>query len=95
MMANDMPPLMRIAIVASSVTVWHFVTDDEVRCLSNTVCDHDRRPLLAFPTGKPAKCGAEIRPLRMARRMGAFDEDRPKHLGPLPVRPLLRLPALS
>ena len=61
MMANDMPPLMRIDIVASSVTVWYFVTDDEVRYLSNTVGDHDRSTLLAFPTGKPAQCGAETR----------------------------------
>ena len=66
--------------MASEVTVGHFVTDDEVRGLSHTVCDHDCRTLLAFPTGKPAKFGAEMRPFRMARRMRTCDEDRPEPL---------------
>ena len=42
--------------------------------------DHDRRPFLAFLTGKPMKSGAEIRHFRMARRVGTFPEDRPEPL---------------
>ena len=44
------------------------------------MCDHDSGAFLAFSTGKPTKFGAEIRPLRVARGVGTFDEDRPEPL---------------
>jgi hypothetical protein len=56
------------------------------------VCDHDRCSLLAFPTGKPTKFGAEIRPFRVARSVGTFDEDRPEPLVAFAGPPTLALP---
>ena len=42
--------------------------------------DHDRRPFLALPTGKPAKFGPEKGPFRMARGVGTCHEDGPEPL---------------
>src|SRR5262249_34912935 len=78
MMADDVLPVMRINILIPQLAVGDFVTDDEVGRLQNTVRDHDCRPFLAFPTGKPTKFGAEIRPFRVTRCMGTFDEGRPE-----------------
>src|SRR5262245_26729457 len=57
-----------------------FITDDEVCGLQQTVRDYHGCPLRAFPTGKPTKCGAEIRPFRGARGMGTCDEECPEPL---------------
>ena len=47
--------------------------------------------MLAFPTGKPTKFGAEIRPFRVARGVRTFDEDRPQPLVALTGPPTLAL----
>ena len=60
--------------------VGDFVTDDEVGRLQKTVRDHDRRPFLAFPTGKATEFGPEIRPFGVACGVGTFDEDNPEPL---------------
>ena len=78
MMADDVLPVLRIEVLLPQLPVGDFVTDNEVCCFQNTVRDHDRGPFLAFPTGKPAKFGAEIRPFCVARGVRTFDEDRPE-----------------
>ena len=55
--------------------------------------DYDGCPLLALPTGKPTECGAEIRPFRVARGVGTFDEDGPEPLVAFASPPTLALPA--
>jgi hypothetical protein len=54
MVANDVRLVTFVEVLIPQLTVWDSVTDDEVCRLHNTVRDHDRRPLLAFPAGKPA-----------------------------------------
>src|SRR5262249_39562152 len=80
MMADDVLPVMRINILIPQLTVGDFGTDDAVGRLQNPVRDHDRRPFLAFPTGKATKFGAEIRLFGVACGVGTFDEDRPEPL---------------
>jgi hypothetical protein len=92
MVANDVRLVTFVEVLIPQLTVWDFVTDDEVCRLHNTVRDHDRRPLLAFPAGKPAKFGAEIRPVRVARGVRTFDEDCPEPLIPFAGPPT---PALA
>src|SRR5262245_21605452 len=58
------------------------VTHDKIRSLQNTMGYHNRCLFLAFPTGKAAKFGPEVRPFRMARCMRTFHEDCPKPLIP-------------
>jgi hypothetical protein len=77
MMADGVLPVRRINILIPQLTVGDFVTDDEVGRLQNPVRDHDRRPFLAFPTGKATKFGAEIRLFGVACGVGTCDEDRP------------------
>src|SRR5205085_3089854 len=92
MMADDVLPVMRINILIPQLTVGDFVTEDEVGRLQNPVCDHDGGSLLAFPTGKPTKFGAEIRPFRVARGVRTFDKDRPEPLIAFAGPPALALP---
>jgi hypothetical protein len=91
MMADDVLPVMRLEILIPQLTVGDFVTQDKVGGLSKTVCHHDRRSLLAFPTGKPTTFGAEIRPLRVARGVRTCDEDRPEPLVTFAGPPTLAL----
>jgi len=91
-MADDVFPVMRIKILIPQLTVWDFVTDNEVCRLQNTVCDHDGCAFLAFPTGKPTKFSAEIRPFRVARGVRTFDEDRPQPLVAFAGPPAFALP---
>src|SRR5262249_62117375 len=92
MMADDVLPVMRINILIPQLTVGDFVTDDEVGRLQNPVRDHDRRPFLAFPTGKATKFGPEIRLFGVACGVGTFDEDRTEQLVAFAGPPTLALP---
>src|SRR5215831_15662403 len=80
MMADNVLPVLRLEVLLPQLPVGDFVTDDEVGGLQKTMRDHHGGPWRAFPTGKPAKCGAEIRPFRVARRMGTCDEECPEPL---------------
>src|SRR5215471_18321591 len=91
MMADDVFPVLRIEILLPQLPVGHFVTDDKVSGLQNTVRDHHGCPLLAFPTGKPAKFGPEICLFGVARRMGTFDEECPEPLVAFAGPPTLAL----
>src|SRR5262245_38934089 len=90
-MADDVLPVLRIEILLPHLPGGHFVTQDKVGGLQKTVGDHDGRRLFPFPTDKPAKCGAEIRPVRVAYRMGTCDEDCPEPLVACASPPTLAL----
>jgi hypothetical protein len=91
MMADDVLPVLRIEVLLPQLPVGDFVTDDEVGGLQNPVRDHHGCPLLAFPTGKPAKFGPEIGLFGVARRMGTFDEEGPEPLVAFAGPPTLAL----
>ena len=91
MMADNVLPVMRIKILIPQLPVGDFVSQDKVGGLQNTVCDHDRRPFLAFSTGKATKFGAAIRPFGVACGVGTFDEDRPEPLVAFAGPPTLAL----
>jgi hypothetical protein len=76
MMADDVLPVMRIEILPPQLTIGHFVTQDKVDGIQNTVRNHDCSLLFAFATGKSAKCGPELRRFGVARGVSTFDEDR-------------------
>src|SRR5213593_2956875 len=80
MVADDVSPVMLIEILTPQLTVGHFVTKDKVGGFQKTVRDHDCSPFLAFPTGKSAKFGPEIRLFGVACGVRTFDEDRPEPL---------------
>jgi hypothetical protein len=91
MLADDVLPVMRIEILLPQLPVGHFVTQDKVGGLQNTVGDHDGRLLFPFPASEPAKFGPEICLFGMARCMGTFDEDCPEPLIALAGPPTLAL----
>src|SRR5215831_2672907 len=78
MMADEVLPVLRIAILLPQLPVGHFVTQDKVGGLQKTVGDHDCRLLFPFPARKPAKFGPEICLFGVARGMGTFDEECPE-----------------
>src|SRR5215831_19755483 len=80
MMADEVLSVLRIEILLPQLPVGHFVTQDKVGGLQNTVGNHDGRLLFPFPARKPAKCGPEIGPFRVARGMGTCDEECPEPL---------------